>query len=346
MAGQVRRQQGPVSRVWRSQERAGSAARTARLHKDAAPAAVMRVPGSEEAAPLLARPKGWAEEQSRWLRRSSADRDGPGQARGSECRGRIPAGLPHPSRPLPPSWARGSYPGAAPTPPHPSHSPQATRGSWREPSSVWRARRPPSVVPAGPWRPAKPRPSLPPRSPPSALPGRRVPTHSGAAAAATEAGARADALCPRAWPGRQQVPPPLGLPGPFRVPAWGRAPVLPRPGLAGDWRCHGNCRRAELFSQVTQGRDRFRPEPKPSGSWDCNPRPLAGAAQPTGASLPGSSLFWVIVVAKELKSGLEMATVNHPVTFVRLRWPAWGLRNTGSHWCPVLCLQINFLPTC
>ena len=103
MAGQFRRQEGSVSRVWRSQERARSAARTARLHKDAAPAAVMRVPGSEEAALLLARPKGWAEQQSRRLRRSSGDRDGPGQARGSERRGRIPAGLAHPSLPLPPS---------------------------------------------------------------------------------------------------------------------------------------------------------------------------------------------------------------------------------------------------
>ena len=100
-------QEGSVSRAWRSQERARSAARTARLHKDAAPAleaaaaAVMRVPGSEEAALLLARPKGWAEQQSRRLRRSSGDRDGPGQARGSERRGRIPAGLAHPSLPLP-----------------------------------------------------------------------------------------------------------------------------------------------------------------------------------------------------------------------------------------------------
>ena len=66
MTGQVRRQQGSVRRVWRSQETAGSAARTARPRKDAEPAlgaaAVMTVPGSAEAALLLARPKGWAEQ--------------------------------------------------------------------------------------------------------------------------------------------------------------------------------------------------------------------------------------------------------------------------------------------
>ena len=213
----------------------------------------MRVPGSEEAALLLARPKGWAEQQSRRLRRSSGDRDGPGQARGSERRGRIPAGLAHPSLPLPLSWAWGSYLGTAPTPPHPPHSPRATRGSWREPSSVWRARRPPSVAPAGPGRPARPWPGPPPLSPPSASPGRRVPMHSGAEAAATEAGARADALCPQAWPGRQQALHHWAFPALFRVRAWGRAPVLPRPGLARDWCCHGNCRRAEPVSQVTQG---------------------------------------------------------------------------------------------
>lgn len=210
----------------------------------------MRVPGSLKSCSCFSSAGRLGERAGAVTRRSSADHTARDRREALNAVVPDPAGL-KPILPPAPALSPEGLARAAPTLLTPSHSPQATRGSWREPSSVReeRAGRP-SVSSRRPLKASQvpgracllgplPRPCLAAVSPRTRGRQRQKqePEQTLCAPEHDQAGSRSSTA---------------GLLAPFRVPAWGRAPVLSEVWLAGDWRCHGNCRRGrELVSQVT-----------------------------------------------------------------------------------------------